>query len=185
MTEETTTTSVVFMTKVVNEDAVDAEEPRKEEKLTSIMEAANALTALGDEDEVATDAAAAKANTSKDDRDDGPPVDKPIDEDPSSMNEASSAVPAAKAEPKKESSSSAASRKTTPAATATDEDGTVISTNSGGTGTTSTTNGAKRHLPEHKKPDAAPTFPEKVRLNCVHRMYEKINTPSFFLGNTR
>jgi hypothetical protein len=161
MTEDTTTP---IMNKVVNEDAADAEEPRKEEKLTSIMEAANALTALGDEDEVAPDAslAATKVDT-KDEQDDVQPVDKPTEDNPPSIEKVASVV--VKEVP--EESSSAIAAKAAAAVQAAAEDGTVISANSGGTGI-STANGmnSKRHLPEHKKPDAAPTFPEKVRLQA-------------------
>lgn len=169
MTDETTTS---VMNKVVKEDVGDTEEPRKEEKLTSIMEAANALTALGDDDEVTPDAslAAAKVNVNVEQSDD-PPVDKPTEDDPPSTNKAASVVTETKGEPH-ESSSVAATKTTTtvqrptaqPQPQPQTEDGTVTSANSGGTGT-STANGTnpKRYLPEHKKPDAAPTFPEKVR----------------------
>jgi hypothetical protein len=163
MTDEITTS---VMNKVVKEDAGDSEEPRKEEKLTSIMEAANALTALGDDDEVTPDAslAPAKVNVNFEQNDD-PPVDKPTEEDPPSTDKAASVVTKGESQ---ESSSSTATKTTTtvqrPPPQPPAEDGTVTSANSGGTGT-STANGtnSKRYLPEHKKPDAAPTFPEKVR----------------------
>ena len=164
MTDETTTS---VMNKLVKEDAGDTEEPRKEEKLTSIMEAANALTALGDDDEVTPDAslAAGKVNVKVEQNDD-PPVDKPTEEDPPSTDKAASVVTKGESQ---ESSSSAAT-KTVQRPPPPAEDGTVTSANSGGTGTsTANGNNSKRYLPEHKKPDAAPTFPEKVRP-CPCRM---------------
>lgn len=79
------------------------------EKLHTIMEAASALTALGDED-----------SSSHDDH-------------PSSFSTCSTSVVTAE-EP-------------TPTTTSKKEQ---------------TTKKQKRYLPNHKKPDAAPTFPEKV-----------------------
>jgi hypothetical protein len=90
------------MTKSIN--SCDGKRPATKEKLRSIMEAASALTALGDEESESGS--------------------RPSSPKPNS-NEASKT---SAEEAKQESSSS-----------------------------------AKRYLPEHKKPDAAPTFPEKVR----------------------
>jgi hypothetical protein len=83
----------------------------KEEKLQSIMEAANALTALGDEEDAAEGATALK-------------VEPDVTREPPSEDVAPSSKPPL---PKA-----------------------ILPNNT------------KRFLPEHKKPDAAPTFPEKV-----------------------
>lgn len=78
-------------------------------KLRTVMEAANALTRLGDEDETAEEESQENRGSSDDNNN------------------------------KEESCSSA------------------------GEGEGSEKGDGKRYLPEHKKPDAAPTFPEKVR----------------------
>lgn len=154
---------------VADEGAVDTEEPKKEEKFTSVMEAANALTALGDEDEVAPDAPNALAKLDNDDDVDHP-VDKPTEENTFSKEVTESAVTikleeitaAATAAPV------AMNQPPLPLPPPDESGGTATSVNSGGTGTAaSSTNGGsskKRFLPDHKKPDAALTFPEKVRL---------------------
>lgn len=154
---------------VADEGAVDTEEPKKEEKFTSVMEAANALTALGDEDEVAPDASNTLAKLDNDDDVDHP-VDKPTEESTYSKEVAESAVTikleeitaAATAAPV------AMNQPPLPLPPPDESGGTATSVNSGGTGTAaSSTNGGsskKRFLPDHKKPDAALTFPEKVRL---------------------
>lgn len=75
--------------------------PFTKEKLRSIMEAASALTALGDEDEAEAEEGNTASKSAEDKEDDGDTL-------------------------------------------------------------------GKRYIPEHKKPDAALTFPEKVRTNtCV------------------
>lgn len=94
----------------------------KEEKLQSIMEAANALTALGDEED-ATESSTA-------------PLPLKVEQDSTREALKDDAAPYLVAKPQLHKS--------------------VVANN------------AKRFLPEHKKPDAAPTFPEKVRhATCV------------------
>lgn len=95
------------MSEKTNTEA-ETKQPVTKEKLRSIMEAASALTALGDEED---EGGAAKAETEKASKGDG----EPTKDDP---EENTDSVGAAKP--------------------------------------------AKRYLPDHKKPDAAPTFPEKL-----------------------
>ena len=100
--------------------------PIKEEKLQSIMEAANALTALGDEE----DASDANAVAS-------PLVPIQLESDAPSLQPSKddTATPLKPEQPPQQQYKP------------------VLPT--------------KRFLPDHKKPDAAPTFPEKVRRLCT------------------
>ena len=183
MTEETkATTTSTIMDKVEDENGLDTEEPRKEEKLTSIMEAANALTALGDEDDVpvevvAPDSATITKNaaTINDDADDKhPSVDNTTEVKPSSNDAAVLVTTDEQQEAPSPSTPVVAPAAATPTTAPTVQqpsgDGcdTVTSEKSGGTNGGSHSNTSKRFLPEHKKPDAAPTFPEKVRPFCSH-----------------
>ena len=97
------------------EQPASANKPAPKEKLQSIMEAASALTALGDEEST------------------GSPSPTPIST-PQKLSVKSPSSAAASAKEDEES--------------------------------------PKRYIPEHKKPDAALTFPEKVRLqlhySCLH-----------------
>ena len=163
------------------EEIEDAEKLRKEKKLTTtiIIEAANALTALGDEDETAPESApiATKGNSNDDDENDDKDqaVDKPT-EDITSLNDM--AASAAAGEQQESSFTTAAITEASTTATTTtaavqqpQEYGCGDTVTSGGTGASASNGGiiknnsshSKRFLPEHKKPDAAPTFPEKVR----------------------
>ena len=183
MTEETkATTTSTIMDKVEDENGLDTEEPGKEVKLTSIMEAANALTALGDEDDVpvevvAPDSATITKNaaTINDDADDKhPSVDNTTEVKPSSNDAAVLVTTDEQQEAPSPSTPVVAPAAATPTTAPTVQqpsgDGcdTVTSEKSGGTNGGSHSNTSKRFLPEHKKPDAAPTFPEKVRPFCSH-----------------
>jgi hypothetical protein len=187
------------------------EEKRKEEKLTSIMEAANALTALGDEDDVAVPLALASVSTTckdivddeyrndhdnDDDGKDQETVDNPaerkssanhvvasteVEDEPHESSTTTTTTAAALSATATPTTSTAATTTTTTVTKQEDYDGgwdnKVINNTTGsdeaigtstpapnGITTTGTTVGSnsKRFLPEHKKPDAAPTFPEKV-----------------------
>jgi hypothetical protein len=190
----------------------DEKESRKEEKLTSIMEAANALTALGDEDDVAVPLAPASVSTTSkdivddeyrnahdndDDGKDKETVDNPaerktsanhvvasteVGDEPHESSTTTTTTAAALAATATPTTSTAATTTTTTTVTKQEDydgggDNKVINNTTGsdeaidtstpapnGITTTGTTAGSnsKRFLPEHKKPDAAPTFPEKV-----------------------
>jgi hypothetical protein len=122
-------TDPVNEAKVVDSSTTEAETDGapKEEKLQSIMEAANALTALGDEEDAAAESTAA-------------PAALKVEQDATLEAPKDDATPSSNAKPPQHKAL-------------------VVSTNT------------KRFLPEHKKPDAAPTFPEKVRqrhlCSCV------------------
>jgi hypothetical protein len=110
-------TEATIQPESTNDDGA-SEKPATKEKLTSIMEAASALTALGDEES------------------ESDPAKSPSKE---SANEPAATDSAETASPSKEQQIA-------------DEAAAAASN-------------AKRYLPEHKKPDAAPTFPEKVSNN--------------------
>jgi hypothetical protein len=116
MTDETESKEVAVTVK--DEDPEQVCPPKA--KMESIMEAASALTALGDEE-------SESGNPTATEKDIEPPVEA-ISEPAPTPN-----VVQEEEEPANEPEDAL------------------------------TTANAKRYLPEHKKPDAAPTFPEKVR----------------------
>jgi hypothetical protein len=99
------------MDKNNNNQVKDQQKTITKKKLRSIMEAASALTSLGDEDSECGDRSNSPFDGHKDDTEQG---SKPVKSDHETQE---------------------------------DEKGSA----------------SKRFLPDHKKPDAAPTFPEKVR----------------------
>lgn len=106
-----------------NDDGANQQLPTTKEKLKTIMEAASALTALGDEEsESSRPTSPSKAAAVKEETE--VVVAKEI---------AEASPPLSKEQQDAEDEAAAAN--------------------------------AKRFLPEHKKPDAAPTFPEKVSNN--------------------
>jgi hypothetical protein len=136
-------------------DSSNVVEQKKEEKLTSIMEAANALTALGDEEEGASDGVTVSINNNakvEDGQDDNATSVKNERQNNTALSEQGSNI----------------------------EDGTtsINSANSGTAATSTESANAKRYLPEHKKPDAAPTFPEKVSMKVVLSLLDIL--PNFF-----
>ena len=102
----------------------------KKEKLKSIMDAASALTSLGDEEEESGEA-----------------VDPTVASDEDALATAQAVV-------KQELPPSPPPADPLPQQQHQDN------------GSDDGKNG-KRYLPEHKKPDAAPTFPEKVSVSCI------------------
>jgi hypothetical protein len=117
-------TEAVDETKVVDTSADfdSSEVTPKEEKLHSIMEAANALTALGDEDDLVEGSS-------------DPTIPASVKLEEPTVGLTKEEIPPVSSTSEQKSSK---------------EDETSISN-------------AQRFLPEHKKPDSAPTFPEKVR----------------------
>jgi hypothetical protein len=120
------------------------------EKLRTIMDAASALTSLGDEEEEEAPAEEAAVVLKEE------PASNHETEEISSSGEPKAAEPSASPAPKVEDEDGAEDARP-PSPKVVSSESSNNNNNSGGPP-------PKRYLPEHKKPDAAPTFPEKVCL---------------------
>jgi hypothetical protein len=121
----------------------------KPEKLRTIMDAASALTSLGDEEVAPAEEAVVVVKEE--------PASNQETEEVSSSGEPKAAEPSTSPAPKVEDEDGAENARPPSPKVVPSESSNSNNNSSGGPP-------PKRYLPEHKKPDAAPTFPEKVCL---------------------